>query len=568
MLKTGSSYVIGGRKTGSGGSGSDIYLVYIGQNGEEQLSRTWGGVKNDSCYALIATADGGVIAAGTKNTTDTNREDLYLAKVPPITPPAPAITELTPGSGYVGSVVTVTGENFGDSEGTVEFNGTVATIQSWSDTQIVTAVPQGASSGTVTVQTGNAVCTGPVFTVNTPFITVTSPNGGEVWQAGDSRTITWNSSPGISHVKIEFSTAGFAGTYVAAHSGESIPNTGSYSWTVADADSGQCAIRIWDIAGILSAGSAAVFTIQPAPSILVDSPVDGDNWESGRSHTVNWTASGISGDVTIDLYKGMSYYNIRVTAPADSGAMSLHIPSGFINGTDYRVRIYQGAVEGYSGYFSITGKPNYVFHGNDYNGDQKSDIAFFRPAGGRWYIEGSPSVAWGTAADIPVPGDYNGDGTTDIAIFRPSTGRWCIMGQASISWGTATDIPMPADYNGDGSTDIAIFRSSMGKWCIMGQPSISWGTSSDIPVPADYDGDGDTDIAVFRPSTGRWCIMGQPSIPMGISTDIPIPADFDGDGDADIAIYRPSIGTWFIQGSPSIVFGDSTDIPLISHNGR
>ncbi|MCP4218092.1 MAG: VCBS repeat-containing protein [bacterium] len=212
--------------------------------------------------------------------------------------------------------------------------------------------------------------------------------------------------------------------------------------------------------------------------------------------------------------------------------------------------------------FNVSRRPYYVFHGNDYNGDNTSDIAVFRASEGRWYIKDQPPVSWGTSEDIPVPGDYDGDGTTDIAIYRPSNGRWCIKGQPSTSWGTATDIPVPGDYDGDGDTDIAIFRPSNGRWCIKGQPSIPYGTSEDIPVPADYDGDGDTDIAIYRPSTGRWCIMGQPSIPYGTAEDLPVPADYDGDGDADIAIYRPSNGRWCVLGKASLAWGVSGDIPV------
>ncbi|MCP4218093.1 MAG: VCBS repeat-containing protein [bacterium] len=212
--------------------------------------------------------------------------------------------------------------------------------------------------------------------------------------------------------------------------------------------------------------------------------------------------------------------------------------------------------------FNVSRRPYYVFHGNDFDGDNASDIAVFRASEGRWHIKDQPSVSWGTSTDIPVPGDYDGDGDTDIAVYRPSNGRWCIMGQPSTPWGTATDIPVPGDYDGDGDTDIAIYRPSNGRWCIKGQPSIPYGTSEDIPVPADYDGDGDTDIAVYRPSNGRWCIMGQPSIPYGTAEDLPVPADYDGDGDTDIAVFRPSSGRWYIRGAASQAWGVAGDIPV------
>ncbi|MCP4219457.1 MAG: hypothetical protein GY765_32785 [bacterium] len=210
----------------------------------------------------------------------------------------------------------------------------------------------------------------------------------------------------------------------------------------------------------------------------------------------------------------------------------------------------------------------YYFHGSDYNGDGMSQAAIYRPRSGLWCIKGEPSIAWGTATDIPVPGDYDGNGTTDIAVYRPVSGRWCIKGRPSVAWGAAGDIPVPGDYDGNGTTDIAVYRPSNGRWCVRGVPSIAWGTATDIPVPGDYDGNGTTDIAIYRPSNGRWCIRGVPSIAWGTSTDIPVPVDYDGNGTSDIAIYRPSRGLWCIKGNPSIPWGAAGDIPIpADYNG-
>ena len=50
-----------------------------------------------------------------------------------VTVPAPSITSLNPTSGLVGASVTITGANFGATQGTstVKFNGTAATPTSW-----------------------------------------------------------------------------------------------------------------------------------------------------------------------------------------------------------------------------------------------------------------------------------------------------------------------------------------------------------------------------------------------------------------------------------------------------
>ncbi|MCP4217049.1 MAG: hypothetical protein GY765_20545 [bacterium] len=391
-------------------------------------------------------------------------------------------------------------------------------------------------------------------------LSVASPNGGEVLQAGATHPITWTASNIAGTVDISYSTAGIDGTFLPITTVAA--TAGTYSWQVPDVDSVSCYIRISDTASPLTDFGDAAFTIQSIPSISITSPTAGLNWQPDGSAQVNWTVVNLTGDVTVELYKGSTLSAAMGTVSAVTGSLTWQVPSDITVGDNYRVRVSRGAVEDYSANFSISGGRYHYFQRCDFNGDGAVDIAFYRPSNSRWYIKGQPSIAWGAVGDIPVPGDYDGDGTTDIAIYRPSTGRWCIMGQPSIAYGTATDIPIPGDYDGDGTTDIAIFRPSNGRWCIMGQPSIAYGTATDIPIPGDYDGDGSTDIAIFRPSNGRWCIMGQPSQAYGISTDLPIPADYDGNGTTDIAVFRPSTARWCVMGQPSVAWGTSTDIPI------
>src|SRR5260370_25573869 len=67
----------------------------------------------------------------------------------------PIITAYSPGTGVIGTPVTLTGAGFGDTPGTstVTFNGISATLSSssWSDTSITIPVPVGASNGNIVV---------------------------------------------------------------------------------------------------------------------------------------------------------------------------------------------------------------------------------------------------------------------------------------------------------------------------------------------------------------------------------------------------------------------------------
>jgi RHS repeat-associated protein len=91
---------------------------------------------------------------------------------------APSITSLSPTSGPVGTLVTITGSNFGATRGssTIALNGTTATVVSWAAISITATVPSGASSGSFTVTVNGSPASSASFTV-TPL-----PSG---WSDGD-----------------------------------------------------------------------------------------------------------------------------------------------------------------------------------------------------------------------------------------------------------------------------------------------------------------------------------------------------------------------------------------------
>lgn len=98
----------------------------------------------------------------------------------------PRVTSLSPNAGAVGSEVIITGFNFTGAT-SVRFNGTEATVNVNSDTQITTTVPANALTGRVTVTTPSGTSTGgPTFT-QPPTITALSATSGAI---GNEITIT------------------------------------------------------------------------------------------------------------------------------------------------------------------------------------------------------------------------------------------------------------------------------------------------------------------------------------------------------------------------------------------
>ncbi len=129
-------------------------------------------------------------------------------------------------------------------------------------------------------------------------LTVTSPNGGEEWEAGSNQTITWTSTGSIAKVKIKYSAdGGDSWTIINSCTG----NNGSYSWTVPDTPSDKCLVRVMDTGGTASDISDDAFSITGSGlnSLEVTSPNGDERWEVGTNQFITWTSTGSITKVTI-----------------------------------------------------------------------------------------------------------------------------------------------------------------------------------------------------------------------------------------------------------------------------
>ena len=222
----------------------------------------------------------------------------------------PSITSLSPTSGAVGALVTITGSNFGSTQGTstVKFNGATATATSWSASSIVATVPSGATTGNVVVTVSNKASNGVSFTVvAAPSITSLLPASGAV---GASVTISgsnFGSTQGSSTVKFNGTTA--------------TVSTWSVSSIVATVPSGATTGNVVvHASGVDSNG--VNFTVVPAPSITSLSPTAGP---VGTSVTISGSNFGSTQGSSTVTFNGTtatptSWSDTSIVAPVPSGA--------------------------------------------------------------------------------------------------------------------------------------------------------------------------------------------------------------------------------------------------------
>ena len=80
--------------------------------------------------------------------------------------------------------------------------------------------------------------------INTPYLKLISPNGGETWEANTAQTIVWQSS-NITRVKIEYSLSGGMDWHNVVSSIKA--SDGQYSWILPNVKIAEVLIRISDV---------------------------------------------------------------------------------------------------------------------------------------------------------------------------------------------------------------------------------------------------------------------------------------------------------------------------------
>jgi len=152
----------------------------------------------------------------------------------------------------------------------------------------------------------SSVQTPEVFDVSAKFtiypappprtITITTPTSATSWESGSSVTPRWTSE-NIGHtekIKAEYSANGGSSWILI---GSNMRNDGTMTnWTVPDADSDECLLRLTSIETPEVIDVSAEFSIYPAPpprTITITTPTASTSWQAGSSVTPRWTSENM-----------------------------------------------------------------------------------------------------------------------------------------------------------------------------------------------------------------------------------------------------------------------------------
>ena len=183
------------------------------------------------------------------------------------TVPTPTITSLNPTSGPIGTSVSITGTNFALGGNNVRFNGVLISAGSTNSATSITAiVPNGATTGNVTVQNANGTSNGIAFTVTTANLTISTGSAGSPVSiaAGTYATITitgtgFGQLAGAVQVSGAFQVNGSLNTNCQAL-------TGAGSFTL----SPNATLYVCDAAGLSSTGATGAVQVSGGRSFASD----------------------------------------------------------------------------------------------------------------------------------------------------------------------------------------------------------------------------------------------------------------------------------------------------------
>jgi hypothetical protein len=245
-------------------------------------------------------------------------------------------------------------------------------------------LPAGNYSGSIVITSNGSTVTIPVtLTINAPAnqpsIAILAPNGGEVWQQGQTYQVAWQPTNFNSEVAInliDYTPGSRYGMQYGITNGlnvRTVAGQTSFSWTIPTTIPAGNYYKVAIGEGSVNTFSSNYFTISAAPqsqpvptipSITVTSPAGaagGQDIAPGTNYTVTWTSANVSNvNLSICNYSGNCTTVSNVPSggvPAANGSFNWYVdPNNLIfpcSNCRIKVTDVASGVYGYSGWFAV-----------------------------------------------------------------------------------------------------------------------------------------------------------------------------------------------------------------------
>ncbi len=334
-----------------------------------------------------------------------------------------------------------------------------------------TGVANGAYTVTVTGQGPNGT---PVHrrtiavTVQSPSVTLLTPNGGESWQVGSTKTIAWSSFAFTTGVNIVLSRD--AGVTFPETLFTNVTNDGSQNWIVSGPLTAAARMKIFSAANPAIA-DVSVFNFSVVQAVItLANPNGGDLLAVGSSLSISWSSSFMSGPLRILLSRdgGLAYPETLFANTSNDGSQ-LWTVTGPLTST---ARIKVESID-IPGVFDTSN--------SDFNIVQPT-IAMTLPDGGEvWEVGSTQTIQWGSTdltGNVRIELSRNGGVSYAEILFSsiPDDGSetWVVdvhpTGSARIRV-TALGAPGVADAS-EADFSISQFVSIVPGWNLVSSPLI------------------------------------------------------------------------------------------------
>ncbi|MCX6150795.1 MAG: YCF48-related protein [Ignavibacteriales bacterium] len=401
-------------------------------------------------------------------------------------------------------------------------------------------------------------------------ITVISPNGGENWEYGTTRNITWTSS-NVTNIKIEVTTNN--GTNWNVVTASTSAATGSYLWSVNYGPSANCKIKISDAAdATVNDVSNNTFTVYEK-SITLTSPNGGENWRVGTQHNITWTSNFITNvSIYYQTTSGSSWTLVAASVAAATGSYSWTVPN--TPSTTCKVQVWGD------------GDDAFIDESDNTFNIYQSGVTVTSPNGGEdWLVGTNQNITWTSSNVTNVKLEYTtNNGTNWNTIIAsvaaiPASYNWVIPNAPSTNCKVRISDAGDATVNDLSDNTFTISQKSINltspnggeNWRVGTQHNITWTKSGFTYVKVEYTTDNGTSWIVIDPSVDAtlgmsWTVPNTPSANCKVRVSDAGDATVIDLSDNIFTIYQPAVTVTSPNGGENWLVGTNQNITWTSSN--